>query len=109
MPLHLSLIAALSKHAPTDLPYLASEPLYYHWFFHAHAAAAGHATGIDHLVLLNRLCPVPLHTVVVLGAAVLTQRLSRLRPRRPGRLGPARPRQRCTGGTCAWPRHLIPP
>ena len=75
-PYHLALVAALSKRAPTDLPFLKGEPLYYHWFFHAHVANVGHATGVELVVLLTRLCLVPMIVLIVLGAALLTQRLS---------------------------------
>lgn len=75
-PYHLSLIGALSRDVPVDVPAVHGQPLYYHWFVHAELAAARHATGIEPLVLLTRLGPLLMALVVILGVAVLTQRLS---------------------------------
>ena len=68
---------ALGKRAPTSLPFLEGEPLYYHWFAHAHFAAASHATGIEPYVILTRLGVVPMLGVIVLGTAMLVRALSR--------------------------------
>lgn len=76
MPYHLSLVSALSRHVPTGLPFVEGEPLYYHWFDHAHLAAARHATGIEPLVLISRLDMLPGVIVVLLGVALLARRVS---------------------------------
>ncbi len=76
-PYHLSLIGALSRHVPVDVPSVAGEPLYYHWFFHADMAAARHATGIEPMVLLTRLGPLAMTVVIILGTAVIAQWLTR--------------------------------
>lgn len=75
-PYHLALVGALSRHVPVDLPSVAGEPLYYHWFVHAELAASRHATGIEPLVLLTRLGPLPMMVVGILGVAALAQRLT---------------------------------
>jgi hypothetical protein len=77
IPYHLSLVTGLSKHVKTDLPFVEGEPLYYHWFDHAHLAAERHATGIDPIVLLNRLDMVVIVAIVLLGSAMLAQRVAR--------------------------------
>jgi hypothetical protein len=76
IPYHLSLIGALSRHVPVDIPAVTGEPLYYHWFVHADLAAARHATGIEPLVLLTRLGPLAMMVVVIVGVAALSHRLT---------------------------------
>ncbi len=77
MTYHLSLIGALSRHIPTDIPSVAGQHLYYHWFFHADTAAARLATGIDPVILLTRLGPLLLTFVIIVGVAVVVGRLTR--------------------------------
>lgn len=77
IPYHLSLIGALSRHVPANVPAVDGEPLYYHWFFHAEMAAARHATGIEPLVLLSRLGPLVMTAVIIVGTAVVAHRLTR--------------------------------
>lgn len=76
IPYHLSLIGALSRHVPVDVPAVAGEPLYYHWFVHADLAAERHATGIEPLILLTRLGPLAMAVVVIIGVAALAHRLT---------------------------------
>ena len=77
LPYHLALITGLERHVPTQLPFLSGEPLYYHWFAHAHLAAAHHATGIESWLLLTRLGALPMIAVATLGIMVLALRLTR--------------------------------
>ncbi|MFC0622504.1 hypothetical protein [Kribbella deserti] len=42
MPFHLALAGELKHHFPAEIPYVAGEPLYYHWFVHAQAAASNY-------------------------------------------------------------------
>jgi len=77
IPYHLSLVAGLSRRVSTDLPFVEGEPLYYHWFTHAHLAAERHATGIEPIVLISRLDMLLLVGIVLLGAAAVAQRVSR--------------------------------
>lgn len=75
-PYHLSLVAELRHQFPVASPVVDGEPLYYHWFLHAEVAASSWATGIEPVVLLQRLSLVPMIVVVLVGAAVLAGRLA---------------------------------
>lgn len=77
IPYQLSLVSGLSRHVRSDLPFVDGEPLYYHWFDHAHLAAAQHATGVEAVVLLSRLDMVLVAGIVILGSAMIAQRVSR--------------------------------
>lgn len=76
IPYHLALAGELKNHAPPQVPYLAGEPLNYHWFAHAHLAASSWGTGIELEVLLLRLSIVPLLAITIIGSALLAVRLS---------------------------------
>ena len=67
IPYHLSLVSGLSRNVKTDLPFVEGEPLYYHWFNHAHVAAERHATGIEPVLLMSRLDMVLIVGIVLLG------------------------------------------
>ncbi|GGO65540.1 hypothetical protein [Nonomuraea cavernae] len=60
LPYHLALAGELRHHVPPVVPTVAGEPLAYHWFVHAHLAAASWVTGIEPLVLLYRLALLPM-------------------------------------------------
>ncbi|MEQ4717343.1 hypothetical protein [Nonomuraea sp. B19D2] len=70
MPYHLALAGEVKHHMPPTTPGVAGEPLAYHWFVHAHVAAASWVTGVEPLVLLYRLAVLPMLAalVVLLGA-----------------------------------------
>jgi hypothetical protein len=68
MPFHLSLIGELRHHLPPLIPYVTGEPLAYHWFWYAQAAAVSWTTGIEPVVLLYRLDVLPM----VIGFVLLT-------------------------------------
>ncbi|MFI7706023.1 hypothetical protein [Nonomuraea sp. NPDC049480] len=71
IPYHLALVGEVKHHMPPMMPGVAGEPLAYHWFVHAHIAAASWVTGVEPLVLLCRLAVLPmLAALAVLLAAV---------------------------------------
>lgn len=87
MAYHLSLVAELRHHLPVSSPVVDGEPLYYHWFLHAEVAAASWATGIEPVVLLERLSVAPMIVLTLMGAALLAGRLTGFVPL--GLLAPA--------------------
>ena len=78
-PYHLSLVAALRHAMPAELPFVAGEPLRYHWFVHADLAGASWMTGIEPIVLLERLGPIPMIITVLMGASLIAGKLARSR------------------------------
>jgi hypothetical protein len=73
IPFQLALAAELKHHFPAVMPYMIGEPLRYHWFFHAHLAAASWATGIELQTLLFRLAILPMLAVLVVGVAEIAR------------------------------------
>lgn len=65
-PFQIALVGELKHHFPASMPYVTGTPLQYHWYVHAHAAAASWITGVDPQVLLQRLLPLPMMYVTVL-------------------------------------------
>jgi hypothetical protein len=59
-PFQTALVGELKHHFPAVMPFVSGTPLQYHWYFHAHGAAASWITGIEPQVLLLRLLPLPL-------------------------------------------------
>ena len=59
IPFHLALTGELKHHFPAQIPYVVDQPLNYHWFVYAHIASASWMTGIDPLVLIQRLIGLP--------------------------------------------------
>ncbi len=76
MPYHLALIGELRHHVPPMIPYVIGQPLAYHWFFYAEAAATSWATGIEPAVLLYRLSGLPMFVAFVVLTAVAARRLT---------------------------------
>jgi hypothetical protein len=76
MPYHLALAGELKHHVPPSVPYVAGEPLRYHWFFHAQLASMNWQSGIELDLLLRRLMPMLVAVLPVVGAAALATRLS---------------------------------
>lgn len=69
LPYHLALSAELANHWPPTVPYVAGEPLHYHWFAHAFVAATSTGTGLDiPLVLLRFLTPMTVIITIALTA-----------------------------------------
>ncbi|MEV6964716.1 hypothetical protein AB0M47_06325 [Hamadaea sp. NPDC051192] len=68
MVFHLALAAEFKHHFPAMIPYVIDEPLHYHWYYHAHLAAASWGSGVELQTLLFRLGLMP----VLAGFVVLT-------------------------------------
>lgn len=71
MPYHLALAGELKHQFPVEVPYVAGEPLRYHWFVYAEAASMSWQSGIELDPLLRRFLPVLAMGLTVLGVAVL--------------------------------------
>ncbi|MEV0595083.1 hypothetical protein [Nonomuraea cavernae] len=76
MPFHLALAGELKHHVPPTVPYVAGEPLVYHWFVYAHLAASGWITGIEPIILLFRLAVLPMLAAFVVLLAMVGRRLT---------------------------------
>ncbi|GAA3255621.1 hypothetical protein GCM10020216_092240 [Nonomuraea helvata] len=77
MPFHLTLIGELRHHMPPTVPMVAGEPLSYHWFVYTHFAASSWITGIDPIVLLLRLCMLPIMVALTFVIGMIGRCLSR--------------------------------
>ncbi len=66
----------LRHHLLPTVPWVAGEPLRYHWLTYVHTAAATWVTGIEPIVMLRRLAPLLMVILIVLAVAVLARRLS---------------------------------
>ena len=75
-PFHLALIGDAKHHMPLLSPWLADQPVLYHWFVYAEMAATSWATGIEPHVLLVRLAPLPMVFGLVALLGVLGRRLT---------------------------------
>ncbi|HYN93499.1 MAG TPA: hypothetical protein VES42_06590, partial [Pilimelia sp.] len=76
LPFHLALAGELKHHVPPVIPYVAGEPLRYHWFVYADLAATSWATGIELQTLLYRLSLPPMLAASLVGVAALGRALS---------------------------------
>ncbi|GII78692.1 hypothetical protein Sru01_36740 [Sphaerisporangium rufum] len=76
LPYALGMLGELRHHLPPQLPIVAGEPLYYHWFAFAHLAAASWITGVEPMVLMFRLAALPLVGVFVVLLAALGRRIT---------------------------------
>jgi hypothetical protein len=76
LPYHLALIGELRNHVPPTVPYVDGEPLAYHWFFYAEAAATSWVTGIEPATLLLRLEILPMLAAFVVLVWAAARRLS---------------------------------
>jgi hypothetical protein len=72
----LAMTGELRHHVPPTVPWVAGEPLHYHWLTYAHTAAATWATGIEPIVMLRRLAPLLMAILVVLAVALIARRLT---------------------------------
>lgn len=59
VPYQIALVGELKHQMPPTSPFVNDTPLHYHWYVHAHAAAASWVTGIEPQVLILRLLPLP--------------------------------------------------
>ena len=76
LPFHLALIGEARYHVPPTVPWVAGEPLDYHWFAYLHLASASWITGIDAETLLLRLYYLPLLAVLPLSLGAAARRLT---------------------------------
>ncbi len=76
MPFQLAIVGEVKHHVPPRVPWLISEPLYYHWFVHAEIAATSWVTGLEPMTLLYRLSPLPMLAVLAVLIGALARRLS---------------------------------
>ncbi|ADB29638.1 hypothetical protein Kfla_0516 [Kribbella flavida DSM 17836] len=70
-PFQLSLAAELTHHFPPQVPYVAGEPLTYHWMAYNHIASAHWITGIELDVLTQRVVPLAFLLLTTLAAAAV--------------------------------------
>jgi hypothetical protein len=70
------LVGELSHHLVPDYPFVAGEPLHYHWFLYAILAHLTTGTGVDPFDSSLRLGPTTVLPAVLLLAAVVARRLS---------------------------------
>lgn len=73
----LALVGELRHHAWPTVPWVAGEPLHYHWLTHVHLASASWLSGVEPVVLLRRLAPLLIVVLVVLATAVIAARVAR--------------------------------
>lgn len=74
--LHLALSGELAHRGPGAFPWVASEPLAYHWFSHAWVANVSVVSGVELDETLFRFMPTVLPLAVVLIVATAAMRLS---------------------------------
>lgn len=73
----LALTGELRHHVPSTIPWVAGEPLRYHWLLYAHTAAGSWVSGVEPVVLLRRLAPLLVAVLVVAAVALIAQHLTR--------------------------------
>ncbi|GLY04664.1 hypothetical protein [Actinoplanes sp. NBRC 101535] len=76
LPFQIALVGLLKHDVPLDTPWVAGTGLDYHWFVHAHGAAASWITGAEPQVLVMRLLPVPLIAAFLLAVPALVHRIT---------------------------------
>lgn len=76
MLFHLALTNEVRHHVPPVVPWVAGEPLRYHWFACAEMAATRWATGLSPETLLYRLSMLPMMAAFPVLLAALAYRLS---------------------------------
>jgi hypothetical protein len=74
---HLALSAELMRSVPPDMPQLAGNTFFYHWFSNAHVAAMTWTTGLDLPVVFLRLWMPPVIALSVGVVFAVTEQLSR--------------------------------
>lgn len=71
---HLALLGEAKHHMPMRVPWVAGEPLYYHWFVYAEMASTSWVTGIEPQVLMLRLSILPMLLAFTVLVAFLGRR-----------------------------------
>ena len=74
---HLALSAELMRSVPPDIPQLAGQTFFYHWFSNAHIAAMTWTTGLDLTVVFARLWMPAVVALSVGGAFAVGEQLTR--------------------------------
>ncbi|WP_067175705.1 hypothetical protein [Microtetraspora niveoalba] len=77
VPFHLALTGELKHQMPPMTPMVAGEPLSYHWFVYAHFAASSWITGVEPLVLVNRIGVLPMLLAFVVLIGMTARRVTR--------------------------------
>ncbi|NUS73046.1 MAG: hypothetical protein HOQ05_06520 [Corynebacteriales bacterium] len=72
----LAYSAEAAQRWPVEFPWVAGEPLHYHWFIGLHLGGAHTATGIELPVLLFRLYLIPIVLVLIVATGAVATRLS---------------------------------
>lgn len=75
IPWHLSMAADVKHHMPAQFPYVAGEPLLYHWFVYADLAATSWVTRIELQTLLFRLSLLPMIAAYTVLLGLVARRL----------------------------------
>lgn len=75
-PYHLAVLGEIVNHFPARVPYVANEPLRYHWMAYAHSASAHWLTGVELDRLLSVLAPFLMLLLTVTGVAATALVLS---------------------------------
>ncbi|WP_433057712.1 hypothetical protein [Dactylosporangium sp. CS-033363] len=75
-PFHLALLGEAKHHVPLMSPWVADQPVLYHWFVYAEMAATSWTTGIEPHTLLVRLAPLPMLLGFLTLVGVLGRRLT---------------------------------
>jgi hypothetical protein len=76
LPFHLALAGEVRHHLPPQVPWVAGEPLLYHWFGYLDIAATSWVTGIEAETLQLRLSYLPMVAVLPLLLAVAAHQLT---------------------------------
>lgn len=75
---HLAINGELTRTVFPDLPYIAGEPLQYHWFANAHMASGHMMTGVDPAAIVLHLWLVPIVLTLFLVTCGLSRSLTGL-------------------------------
>ncbi|MBO2452165.1 hypothetical protein J4573_34105 [Actinomadura barringtoniae] len=75
IPWHLSMAADAKHHMPAQFPYVAGEPLLYHWFVYADMAATSWVTRIELQTLLFRFSLLPMIGAYTVLLGLVARRL----------------------------------
>lgn len=74
---HLALSAELMRSVPPDIPQLAGNTFFYHWFSNAHIATMTWTTGLDLPVVFARLWMPPILALAIGGIFAVGEQLTR--------------------------------
>lgn len=76
MPFQIAMVGELRHHMPPQFPYVAGEPLVYHWFVYPEIAATSWVTGIEAQVLVLRLSILPMLAAFLILIVAITRRIT---------------------------------